>query len=102
MLFRSEFADRQSILLVNPGLGGRLQITSTMRTAISVYVPGDNEWTDCHRLVSHLDMQRIAVGIGIDRDRADTQSPRGADHPTGNFATIGNEDSCKHAAKVRS
>ena len=32
-----EFADRQSILLTNPGLGGRLQVTSTMRCAISVY-----------------------------------------------------------------
>ena len=26
-----EFADRQSILLTNPGLGGRLQVTTTMR-----------------------------------------------------------------------
>ena len=31
-----EFADRQSILLTNPGLGGRLQVTTTMRTAISI------------------------------------------------------------------
>jgi gentisate 1,2-dioxygenase len=36
-----EFADRQSILLTNPGLRGRLQITSTMRCAISIYTPGD-------------------------------------------------------------
>jgi len=36
-----EFADRQSILLTNPGLGGRLQVTSTMRCAVSVYNPGD-------------------------------------------------------------
>jgi len=36
-----EFADRQSILLVNRGLGGRLQVTSTMRCAISIYTPGD-------------------------------------------------------------
>jgi gentisate 1,2-dioxygenase len=36
-----EFADRQSILLTNPGLGGRLQVTATMRTAISIYTPGD-------------------------------------------------------------
>jgi gentisate 1,2-dioxygenase len=36
-----EFADRQSILLTNPGLGGRLQITNTMRCAISIYNPGD-------------------------------------------------------------
>jgi len=43
-----EFADRQSILLVNPGLGGRLQITSTMRTAISVYVPNDKAPAHVH------------------------------------------------------
>ena len=36
-----EFADRQSILLTNPGLGGRLQVTNTMRCAISIYTPGD-------------------------------------------------------------
>ena len=36
-----EFADRQSILLTNPGLGGRLQVTPTMRTAISIYTAGD-------------------------------------------------------------
>src|SRR5262245_58143585 len=36
-----EFADRQSILLTNPGLGGRLQVTATMRCAISIYTPGD-------------------------------------------------------------
>jgi len=36
-----EFADRQSILLINPGLGGRLQVTNTMRCAISIYTPGD-------------------------------------------------------------
>src|SRR5215470_14733054 len=36
-----EFADRQSILLLNPGLNGRLQVTNTIRCAISIYNPGD-------------------------------------------------------------
>jgi len=36
-----EFADRQSILLTNPGLAGRLQVTNTIRCAISIYNPGD-------------------------------------------------------------
>jgi gentisate 1,2-dioxygenase len=36
-----EFADRQQLLLLNPGLGGRLQVTSTMRCAVSIYNPGD-------------------------------------------------------------
>jgi gentisate 1,2-dioxygenase len=36
-----EFADRQQFLLVNPGLGGRLQVSSTIRCAVSIYNPGD-------------------------------------------------------------
>ncbi|HVA11922.1 MAG TPA: cupin domain-containing protein [Stellaceae bacterium] len=36
-----EFADRQQFLLTNPGLGGRLQVTSTIRCAISIYNSGD-------------------------------------------------------------
>src|ERR1700732_3419030 len=35
-----EFAERQQFLLTNPGLGGRLQVTSTMRCAGSIYNPG--------------------------------------------------------------
>jgi gentisate 1,2-dioxygenase len=36
-----EFAERQQFLLTNPGLGGRLQVTATMRCAVSIYNPGD-------------------------------------------------------------
>jgi gentisate 1,2-dioxygenase len=36
-----EFAERQQFLLTNPGLGGRLQVTSTMRCAVSIYNPSD-------------------------------------------------------------
>jgi gentisate 1,2-dioxygenase len=37
-----EFADRQQFLLVNPGLGGRLQVVAaTIRCAVSIYNPGD-------------------------------------------------------------
>lgn len=36
-----EFADRQQFLLVNPDLGGRLQVASTIRCAVSIYNPGD-------------------------------------------------------------
>ena len=37
----TEFADRQQFLLTNPGLGGKLQVTSTIRCAVSIYNPGD-------------------------------------------------------------
>jgi gentisate 1,2-dioxygenase len=36
-----EFAERQQFLLTNPGLGGRLQVASAIRCAISIYNPGD-------------------------------------------------------------
>src|SRR6185295_682888 len=36
-----ETTDRQGILLTNPGLGGRLQVTNTIRCAIAIYNPGD-------------------------------------------------------------
>ena len=36
-----ERTDRQGILLTNPGLGGRLQITNTIRCAIAIYNHGD-------------------------------------------------------------
>ena len=36
-----EFAERQQFLLTNPGLGGRLQVTNTIRCAVSIYNPGD-------------------------------------------------------------
>jgi gentisate 1,2-dioxygenase len=36
-----EFAERQQFLLVNPGLGGRLQVAATIRCAVSIYNPGD-------------------------------------------------------------
>jgi gentisate 1,2-dioxygenase len=36
-----EFAERQQFLLTNPGLSGRLQVTSTMRCAVSIYNPSD-------------------------------------------------------------
>lgn len=36
-----EFADRQSIVLMNPGLTERIQVTNTIRCAISIYNPGD-------------------------------------------------------------
>ncbi len=36
-----EFADRQSIVLMNPGLTERIQVTNTIRCSISIYNPGD-------------------------------------------------------------
>ena len=43
-----EFTDRQQFLLVNPALGGKLQVTNTMRVAVSIYKPGDAAVTHMH------------------------------------------------------
>jgi gentisate 1,2-dioxygenase len=44
----TEFADRQQFLLVNPGLGGRLQISNIIRCAVSIYNPGDQAAAHLH------------------------------------------------------
>ena len=46
---------------------------------------------DAHRLVGHIDMQRVAVGVGIDRDGGDAEPPRRPDDAAGDFAAIGDE-----------
>ena len=53
---------------------------------------------DMHRLVGHFDMQRVAVGIGIDGNRRDAHAPGGLDNPAGNFAAIGNQNFLEHSA----
>jgi gentisate 1,2-dioxygenase len=36
-----DFTDRQQFLLTNPGFGGQLKVTNTIRVAVSIYKPGD-------------------------------------------------------------
>ena len=43
-----EFTERQQFLLVNPGLGGALRVTNTIRVAVSIYKPGDTAPTHVH------------------------------------------------------
>ena len=43
-----EFTDRQQFLLTNPGLGGALRVTNTIRVAVSIYKPGDRAATHLH------------------------------------------------------
>ena len=55
---------------------------------------------DRHRLVGHLDVQRVAVGLGIDRDRLDAHPARRLDDPAGDFAAVGDQDALEHACSV--
>ena len=57
---------------------------------------GAGRWADTNGFVRHADVQRVRVCIGVDGDRADTHLSGGLDHPTGNFAPIGNQDRVKH------
>ena len=51
---------------------------------------------DVHGLIRHAHMQCLRIGIGIDRDGADTHCPRGADHAAGDLATVGDEEGLDH------
>ena len=53
---------------------------------------------DQNRVVGHLDMERVAVGLGIDRDGRDPHAPGGLDDAAGDLAAIGNQDSLEHCA----
>ncbi len=50
-----------------------------------------NGRADAHRLIGHLDMKRIGIRIGINCDGGNTQFPRRANDPAGNFSAIGNQ-----------
>ena len=52
--------------------------------------------SDGDSIVGHLDMERVAIGLGIDRDRRYSHPARGLDDPAGDLAAIGNQDSLEH------
>ena len=51
---------------------------------------------DVDGFVCHLHMQRVAIGIRIDRDGFDTHLARSFDHTAGDFAPVGNQDLVEH------
>ena len=53
---------------------------------------------DQHGVVGHLDMERVAVGFGIDRDGRNPHAAGGLDDAAGDLAAIGNQDSLEHRA----
>ena len=53
-------------------------------------------------LVRHLHMQRVLVGIRIDRDRLDAHLPAGLDDPACDFAAIGNQNFVEHSRPASS
>ena len=57
---------------------------------------GGGRRPDQHRLVGHFDVQRVAVGLGIDGDRLDPHAAGGLDDPAGDLAAIGDQNSFEH------
>ena len=50
-----------------------------------------------HRLVGHLDMHGIAIGVRIDGDRGNAHLARRLDDAAGDLATVGDQDLGEHA-----
>ena len=54
--------------------------------------------SDMNGFVRHLDMQRVGIGVRIDRDGLDAHFARCLDDAAGDFATIGDQNFTEHAA----
>ena len=54
---------------------------------------------DEHRLVGELDVERVAVGLGVHGDRGDAQPPRRLDDAAGDLAAVGDQDLLEHAIR---
>jgi gentisate 1,2-dioxygenase len=86
-----EFAERQQFLLTNPGLGGRLQVSATMRCAVSIYNPGDVAPVHIHTpnasrtILSQAGGYTTIEGERIEAARGDLiLTPNGTWHDHGN------------------
>jgi gentisate 1,2-dioxygenase len=88
-----EFADRQSILLTNPGLGGRLQVTNTIRCAISIYNPGDVAPAHVHSPnASRTILSEKGGYTNIEGERCEAKRGDLILTPNGTWHDHGNED----------
>ncbi len=86
-----EFAERQQFLLTNPGLGGRLQVSATMRCAVSIYNPGDIAPVHIHTpnasrtILSRAGGYTVIEGERVEAERGDLiLTPNGTWHDHGN------------------
>lgn len=89
-----EFADRQQFLLTNPGLGGRLQVTNTIRCAVSIYNPGDVAPVHIHTPnASRTILSETGGYTNVDGERCEAArgdlilTPHGTWHDHGNDGT---------------
>ena len=58
-------------------------------------------WADQDRFIGRRDMQRMSIGLGINRDRADTEALCRAHHAAGDLAAIGDQDFVEQLGHIR-
>ena len=81
---------------LGPGLLGRGDDLGGVEIGL-----GRRRRADPDRLVGHVHMESITVGVGIDGDRRDAEPPRRFHDAAGDFAPIGNEKLGEHGARAR-
>ncbi|MEY4880317.1 MAG: hypothetical protein RJB62_1786 [Pseudomonadota bacterium] len=88
-----ETTDRQGILLTNPGLGGRLQITNTIRCAIAIYNPADLAPAHIHSPNASRTILSDKGGYtNVEGERCDCRRGDIVFTPNGTWHDHGNED----------
>jgi gentisate 1,2-dioxygenase len=88
-----ETTDRQGILLTNPGLGGRLQITNTIRAAIAIYNPGDLAPAHIHSPnASRTILSERGGYTNVEGERCECRRGDIVFTPNGTWHDHGNED----------
>ena len=89
-----ETTDRQGILLTNPGLGGRLQITNTIRCSIAIYNPGDLAPAHVHSPnASRTIMSEKGGYTNVEGERCECRRGDLVLTPNGTWHDHGNSDS---------
>ena len=89
-----ETTDRQGILLTNPGLGGRLQVTNSIRCAIAIYNPGDIAPAHVHSPNASRTILSDKGGYtNVEGERCECRRGDIVFTPNGTWHDHGNEDS---------
>ena len=62
---------------------------------------GGGRRSDQNRVIGHFDVECVAVGLGIDRDRLYSHAAGSLDNPAGDLAAICDQDSFEHVEMIR-
>ena len=75
------------------GAGGAAGLDDLVDDEIGL---GGRRRADGDGLVRHLDVQAVAIGLGVDRDGLDAELARALDDAAGDLAAIGDQDLLEH------